>query len=86
MNTQERTSEMRVARRNVWAAFLTLDDDIPDEHLDDEGLQDTLDNYRALICLAYGHWPTVDQCGLVEHDYCLVCGIRMPGQAEERAQ
>lgn len=69
------------SRDKVWAAFLRLDDDIPDEHLDDEGVQDTLDSFRDLICLTYGHWPTVDQCGLPEHDYCLVCGIRISARA-----
>lgn len=33
---------------------------------------------RALICELKGHQVTDDQCGIPEHRYCLVCGVRQP--------
>jgi hypothetical protein len=71
-------------RDQIWRAFLLLDDRIPDESWDDPKVEDTMDGFRRLICVTYGHMPVADQCGLPQHDFCMICQELMPGQAQGR--
>lgn len=34
-----------------------------------------------IICSSLGHEPVQDMYGKPEHDYCLRCGVRTPGEA-----
>lgn len=47
--------------------------------------QDLLDRkvrgLMALLCEGLGHQPTRDQCNRPEHDYCVWCRAKTPGQA-----
>jgi hypothetical protein len=51
-----------------------------------EGLDDYLDAFskklKAAFCAQLGHKPTIDHCGLPEHDYCAYCLELTPGQAK----
>lgn len=40
-----------------------------------------IDPASRLLCLVCGHQPVNDQCGCLEHDFCVWCRKSMPGQA-----
>lgn len=37
-----------------------------------------LQQFREDVCKLFGHTPTVDHCGLPEHDYCSGCNKLTP--------
>lgn len=74
------TERLEAARAKVWSAWITLDEDMPEEHWDE--IDAAMQAFRPLICLAYGHWPSPDQCGIPEHDFCVVCGVSTPRVAD----
>lgn len=42
---------------------------------------DLYEKIQASICRDFGHEPTPDHCGIPDHDYCLWCLARTPGEA-----
>lgn len=46
----------------------------------------TLDGAMLVMCEQLGHVPTVDHCGLPEHDHCLWCQYPMPNRAERTSK
>lgn len=38
----------------------------------------------ALLCQHAGHDVVSDNCGMPEHDYCIRCQQRFPGQSQDR--
>lgn len=40
---------------------------------------------KKILCKLFGHYPTMDHCGMPDHDYCSDCEILMPGKAKQRA-
>lgn len=41
-----------------------------------------VDHVARVLCRLTGHIPTVDHCGMPEHDYCEGCQKLMPGMAD----
>lgn len=62
---------------------LILDDERADRFTHDElTVADAkIDAICELVCSIAGHYPIMDQCGMPEHDHCLICGVPLPGQA-----
>ncbi len=48
----------------------------PDEEWEDIATKEVVNPVLAIICKHRGHDMESDQCGRVEHDYCIVCGQR----------
>jgi hypothetical protein len=46
-----------------------------------EDLSEVIDELQVSFCQYLGHSPEEDQCGKPEHDYCIWCEERTPGQA-----
>lgn len=45
-------------------------------------LSEEIDRLQAAFCEYLGHAPESDACDKPEHDYCLWCEERTPGQAQ----
>ena len=52
----------------------------------DECAEKLIEPLHKLICSKVGHAPIMDHCTKPEHDYCLACGDRTPGQAERKSR
>lgn len=82
----------RRAKTDALVAFLTREDYMPGvgepDPAGDAG-HDWYENHvlvpiKALVCGIRGHDVIPDQCGKPEHDYCMTCMARFPGQAPSR--
>jgi len=71
--------------RPKWAEavrwFITddiLDDkyEFPEDGTDDTVLEEVEAAVLGVLCRAYGHKITDDQCGIPEHRFCVYCGRR----------
>lgn len=80
-----------MADRHEWRARLMreLGDTIWDDpdlialpQADQDKIENLADEFGRAVCAVVGHQPTQDHCGIPDHDHCLWCQARTPGQAE----
>lgn len=55
--------------------FGLSDVDFPEERPQDDQV-DFEEKFKEILCRYKGHKLIPDQCGMVTHDYCCVCGSR----------
>ena len=67
-------------RRRVMHWYWRNVDRLPDWVLDSRLFDISEPVLVRAGCRIAGHEPTRDQCGLPEHDFCLWCDTRMPGE------
>lgn len=52
---------------------------LPDDQQD--AIERVIEQASQALCQIAGHEPVPDQCGIPDHDLCVWCQTRTPGQA-----